>query len=168
MKKTMLFTGFAAAAFVAATTLAPAHAATSEYKFSLSGDKETPANMTKGSGDGTATFDDVTHILKYKVEFKDLTGPAVAAHFHGPAKEGVAAGVQVPVKSPAPLTSPITGQAIITAKQAMDLENGLWYFNIHTKVNPKGEIRGQVEKLGMVGKAAEDVKGSMGMGPGKP
>lgn len=164
MKKTILFSGFAAVAFFAAHTVAPAHAATSEYKFSLSGDKETPPNQTKGSGEGTATFDDVTHIFKYKVEFKDLTGPATAAHFHGPAKVGVPAGVTVPVKSPAPLTSPISGQALITAKQAKDLDAGLWYFNVHTAGNPKGEIRGQVEKLGAMGRAAESVKDTMGMG----
>jgi len=74
-----------------------------------------------------------------------LTGPVVAAHFHGPAAEGANAKPQIPVKV-SPLTSPIDGVATVTADQAKDLLEGKWYFNLHTSANPGGEIRGQVVK----------------------
>jgi hypothetical protein len=74
-----------------------------------------------------------------------LTGPAVAAHFHGPAAEGTNAKPQVAIKE-SPISSPIDGSATLTPEQAKDLEAGRWYFNLHTQANPGGEIRGQVLK----------------------
>ncbi len=52
-------------------------------------------------------------------------------------------GPQVAIKT-SPIVSPIDGTATLTAEQAKDLVDGKWYFNIHTKANPGGEIRGQV------------------------
>jgi CHRD domain len=72
-----------------------------------------------------------------------LTGPATAAHFHGPAAVGANAGVVVPFN---PVTSPITGKATLTDAQIADLETGKWYANVHTAANPGGEIRGQMVK----------------------
>ena len=91
-----------------------------------------------------ATLDAATEVLTYHIEFKDLTGPAVAAHFHGPAAVGVNAGPQVAMTKP--IMSPIDGTATLTADQAKDLLDGKWYFNVHTAANPGGEIRGQVVK----------------------
>ena len=70
-------------------------------------------------------------------------GPAMAAHFHGPAAVGAKAPPVLPVKATA---SPIEGQAVLTDAQISGLEAGLWYFNIHTAANPGGEVRGQVVK----------------------
>ena len=36
-------------------------------------------------------------MLQWKVTYEHLTGPATAAHFHGPAPVGQNAGVQVPI-----------------------------------------------------------------------
>ena len=120
------------------------YSATVHMKADLKGSSEVPAKDSPGTGTLTATLDTETNMLKYHVEFKGLSGPAAAAHFHGPAAEGVNAKPQVPVKNP--ITSPIEGTATLTAEQAKDLEDGKWYFNIHTAANPGGEIRGQVEK----------------------
>ena len=76
--------------------------------------------------------------------FKDLTGKAVAAHFHGPAPSGVNAGVQVPVAGG--VMSPMEGSATLTADQARMLQGGQMYFNVHTEANKAGEIRGQLGK----------------------
>jgi hypothetical protein len=86
-----------------------------------------------------------TNEFTYHIEFSGLTGPAVAAHFHGPAAEGVNAKPQLPIKG-SPVTSPIHGKATLTAEQAKDLLDGKWYFNLHTAANPGGEIRGQILK----------------------
>jgi hypothetical protein len=79
--------------------------------------------------------------LTYSATYKDLTGPVVAAHFHGPAAAGGNAPPVVPaVASP----SPIKGTATLTDAQIADLNAGKWYFNVHTAANPGGEIRGTV------------------------
>lgn len=120
-----------------------AQAATVNLKATLNTASEVPAKTGDGSGMLTATLDTSTHELKYHVEFTGLSGPATAAHFHGPAAAGANAGPQVPVKM-SPLASPIEGTAMLTPEQEKDLVAGKWYFNIHTKANPGGEIRGQV------------------------
>ena len=133
---------FAAALGVAGLTAAYAEEVT--YTASLNGASETPPNTTKGTGTLTAKFDTTTKLLSWTVDYSGLTGPALAAHFHGPAPEGKAAGVLVPIKDS--LDSPIKGSATLTDEQAKALTDGLIYFNIHTAANKPGEIRGQLEK----------------------
>jgi hypothetical protein len=70
-----------------------------------------------------------------------LSGPASAAHFHGPAAPGQNAGVIVPFPNP---ESPIRGEATLTEAQAADLLAGRWYVNVHSRAHPGGEIRAQV------------------------
>lgn len=121
-----------------------AQAAMVNLKATLSTASEVPAKTGDGSGMLTGTLDTSTHELKYHVAYKGLSGPATAAHFHGPAAAGANAGPQVAVKT-TPIDSPIEGTATLTPAQEKDLMDGKWYFNIHTKANPGGEIRGQVE-----------------------
>ena len=84
-------------------------------------------------------LDTTTKTLTYTVTFENLTGPATAAHFHGPAAPGANAGVQVPLGNNP--TSPIHGSAKLTDAQITELEAGKWYVNVHTAANPGGEIR---------------------------
>ena len=122
-----------------------AHAATIHLSADLKASTEVPPKDSAGTGTLTATLNTETNEFKYHVEFSGLTGPAVAAHFHGPAAAGANAKPQVPIKA-SPITSPIDGTATLTPEQAKDLVAGLWYFNIHTAANPGGEIRGQILK----------------------
>lgn len=115
-----------------------------KYKADLKASSEVPAADSKGSGTLEATYDTTTKKLTYSVAYKDLTGPATAAHFHGPADAKTNAGVVVPVNGA--VTSPIKGEATLTDAQAADLAAGKWYFNVHTAANKGGEIRGQVTK----------------------
>ena len=140
MKLTALSRAVLVASVLACVSLA-AQAATITFKATLKASTEVPANSSHGHGMLTATLNTDTNELKYHVTYSNLTGPATAAHFHGPAAPGANAGVQVPVTDPA---SPINGAATITAAQAKDLMDGKWYFNVHTAANPGGEIRGQV------------------------
>lgn len=137
------FRNLAIVSVVSLATLA-AHAATINLKADLKGASEVPPKEASGTGTVTATLDTDTNQLKYHVVYSGLTGPVVAAHFHGPAGEGVNAKPQVPVKGP--YEAAIDGSATITADQAKDLLDGKWYFNLHTAANPGGEIRGQVVK----------------------
>jgi len=96
----------------------------------------------KGSGDVLAMLDGKT--LTYTVNYKDLTGPAVAAHFHDASAPGGNGPPIVPATNVG--TSPIKGTATLTDAQIADLNAGKVYFNIHTAANPGGEIRGTLAK----------------------
>jgi CHRD domain len=120
---------------------AGALAATATYTADLKGSQEVPANDTAGTGSAELTYDPATKHLAWKVTYSGLTGPATAAHIHGPAAPGTNAGVAIKFENPA---SPVEGSATLTDAQAADLEGGKWYVNVHTSEHKSGEIRGQV------------------------
>ena len=103
---------------------------------------EVPPNASRAIGSVDAVFNKDTNLFRWKVNFSGLTGPATAAHFHGPAAIGANAGVALPWQGP--IVSPLEGRATLTPAQAADLMAGRWYANIHTVANPGGEIRGQM------------------------
>jgi CHRD domain len=119
-----------------------AQAETKIFKATLSGASEVPPTTGAGTGAATATLDTATNKLSWDVAYSGLTGPALAAHIHGPADPGQNAGVAVPLKV---TPSPITGSKVLTAAQMADLEAGKYYVNIHTAANKGGEIRGQLQ-----------------------
>jgi hypothetical protein len=120
----------------------PASAAVIPFYAALDPASEVPPKSGAGKGDARATLDTATKQLSYTVIFEGLSGPATAAHFHGPAAKDANAGVVVPFT--APVTSPYHGTATLTDDQIRDLEAGKWYVNVHTAANPGGEIRGQM------------------------
>ena len=144
MTSTVLRSTVAAIAFAGAMAFAaPSMAASMNFKAALDAKSEVPLTDSKGTGTVTATYDTTSKKLTWKGSYKDLTGPATAAHFHGPAETGKNAGVAVPI---APATSPLEGSATLTDAQAADLMAGKWYVNVHTAANKGGEIRGQLTK----------------------
>lgn len=125
--------------------LSAAAAAMIEYKATMTGKNEVPPTTSTGSGDVLATLDTNTKKLTYTMTYMGLTGPATAAHFHGPAAAGVNAGVAVPIgTNPA---SPTNGSVTLTDAQMKDLQAGKWYANVHTAANKGGEIRGQMVQV---------------------
>lgn len=120
---------------------------TVELKADLEPSSEVPPRVSHGHGALDATFDTSTKTLKWTATYEGLSGPVTMAHFHGPAPVGQNAGAQVPVPKDA-LASPIKGAKALTDGQVTDLMGGKWYFNIHTKAHPSGEIRGQVLPAG--------------------
>ena len=129
-----------------ATLLAGAGASADilHFEFPITADQTVPPVASAGSGMGSVTVDTDLLEMSWEITFADLSGDAVAAHFHGPAPVGVAAGVQVDIGAISGLASPMTGSAIITEEQLGQIVGGLWYVNIHTAMHPTGEIRGQV------------------------
>jgi hypothetical protein len=120
-----------------------AHAETIKLKTSLDGATEVPAVTTEGKGMAEVALDTATKKLTYTVTYSGLSGPAKAAHIHGPAAAGANAGVV------APLTvgpSPMTGEVTLTDAQIADLVAGKDYINIHTADHGSGEIRGWLMK----------------------
>jgi hypothetical protein len=134
--------------FVAAATLAlisvtaPAFAQAVNYQAELTGAAEVPPNLSPGTGSVVATYDPETRIFKWTIEYADLTGPATAAHFHGPADPGASAPPVVPIEGD--LASPISGEVTLTEEQVGELQTGKWYINIHTAQYPDGELRAQL------------------------
>ena len=125
---------------VAAASLLIAGAASAQmvhYSAKLAG-----AAGVKGSGDVFAMLEGKT--FSYTVNYKDLSGPAVAAHFH----DGVTPGGNGPPIVPAVVTPmTIKGTAMLTDAQIADLNAGKVYFNVHTAANPGGEIHGTLAAM---------------------
>ena len=114
------------------------------WKAHLTGKDEVPPNATTGMGDGTFTLNTATNELTWDVTFSGLTGPALAAHIHGPAAPGANAGVLVAFDPPKAAAGEIKGSNVILKSQVEDLKAGKWYVNVHTAANKGGEIRGQL------------------------
>jgi hypothetical protein len=145
------------------------------YTAVLSGLNENPPVPTTGTGSATITYDAVTHLLGLNISFANLVSPTTAAHIHccspQPANNaGVAtttptfAGFPLGVTSgtyvntldltlassynPAFVTNFAGGSlAVAEALLTAGLANNMSYVNIHTSLNPGGEIRGQIQAV---------------------
>jgi hypothetical protein len=153
-------TALATAAAALLLSTGTAFAEKINFSAELSGANEVPPVESSGTGTLEATFDTESMELSWTATYEGLTGDAQAAHFHGPASKTENAGVVVPLEGD--LTSPLEGSATLTEEQAQQLQDGLWYLNIHTAKYPDGELRGQV----MEGEL-EDAGGAMDSGAGE-
>lgn len=115
---------------------------------------EVPPVGNAPNASGTAAFTLRTATtMDFTLDVTGLTGAPIGAHIHGPAATGVNAGILVGF---APLASITTGRLIsgsfsTTAAAAVSFDsvlvlmrNGNAYVNVHTTLNPGGEIRGQI------------------------
>jgi hypothetical protein len=113
----------------------PLLAETLNLKADLKAANEVPPNDSPASGALTATFDTETRRLTWTLNYQALTGPVIAAHFHGPADPSKNSGIVVPFRV---MPSPITGTATVTEAQEADMLSGKWYANIQTGAHPGG------------------------------
>lgn len=113
-----------------------------------------PAMATPPTARGAAVllFDPATNTLNFMLAYAGLSGAAVAAHFHNGAF-GVAGPVvqticgpqnQNPLLGACPASGFLTGTWTVPANLAPALLSGGLYMNVHTQLNPAGEIRGQI------------------------
>jgi hypothetical protein len=113
------------------------------FKAALTAAQVTPhPKGTKPGASGTfkATLAGTT--LKWTLTYKNLTGPANAAHIHLGArgKNGMAL-----VALCAPCKSPVSGTAnSVTDDEAALMMKAGAYVNVHTDKNAEGEIRGEL------------------------
>jgi hypothetical protein len=117
-----------------------------------------PTTGTGGAIESGIWFDTVSSNLSFVLGygsaagFQDLTGPALAAHIHGPAPTTGSADVLFDLgPQHFPNSDPARGGLLRglvhyeTPESVEALMGGLHYINIHTAANQAGEIRGQLQ-----------------------
>lgn len=160
----------AAVALVTLSLLSTANATILVYTAFMDGPSESPPNASPGTGTARVDYDPNNHSMRVRADFADLIGTTTQAHIHAPTAVPLSgtAGVatQVPSFSGFPLgvtagsmdtTFDLTlagswNPAYVTANGgtaagaetalAAALAAGKSYFNIHSTVEPGGEIRG--------------------------
>lgn len=152
------------AAIAAAASLTAAAAADhiTTYMFDLGTEQTNPtANIPAGfnpTGSAIVNINTRDNAIDWEITYSGLTGPinAPGGHFHGPASLGNNGGLQVDIVGDfagtgsgmmlgQPAQGVLTGSYdAMTDQQMSDILAGLWYINIHTDLNPAGELRGQV------------------------
>ncbi len=115
------------------------------YTFDVCGEQEVPASMTDGYGGGILSTDRYANTAHIMFTSTRLTGPITAAHIHNAAR-GMNGGVlydlgPILVDNSGFVYEPIdqTGADLIFS--------GATYLNIHTAMNPGGELRGQIDNM---------------------
>jgi hypothetical protein len=98
---------------------------------------------TTPTGQLIGTLDTVTYKVTYQITYSGLSGPVVAAHFHGPAAIGQEAAVMLPI--PPPYKSGMHGTLTANAATEKAMLAGMTYVNLHTSKYPMGEARAQVK-----------------------
>lgn len=147
-----------AAALVVMAGAGAAHAQTLNFRAELSGNQEVPGVLTGSGGTATISLNTATRAVSYKIDVYNMPSGTTAAHFHvgGP-------GLTGPVVVNFTVVNSISNDfAIAGTATASDLVPrgtlgiGSWddflqalalgqiYVNVHSAVNPGGEIRGQV------------------------
>lgn len=130
------------------TAAAPAPNPVMTKTLQLSSSQEVPANDSKGTGTADISYNKDTKTLTYTVNYSGLTGDATMSHIHGIAPKGANAGVAhdlTPVLKKSASGSFMDSVKVGDKINEDSLLMGMYYFNIHTKKNPGGEIRGQIE-----------------------
>jgi len=145
------------------------------YDATLSGPGESPPNASPGTGFAAVDYNNTAHTLHVHVTFSGLVGTTTASHIHSPTAmpgtgtAGVATTVPYFAGFPIGVTSGTYDNTLdltsasswnpsyVTANGgtttgaetalASSLAAGDAYLNIHTTVDPGGEIRGFLEPV---------------------
>ncbi|MBI1950182.1 MAG: CHRD domain-containing protein [Acidobacteria bacterium] len=118
--------------------------AVTRFEFDLGGSQEEPKNTSLGTGSCTVNLDQPSGQVTVGCRYQGLSGPATAAHIHGPAQPGTNAGVIVPLAAIGGASGTVTGGGTLTPALVQAMLDGLTYVNVHTQLRPGGEIRGQI------------------------
>lgn len=116
------------------------------FEARLSADAQTAPTDSPGIGLAQFSLERSTLKLTWQVTFTGLTTAPTAVHIHGPARLGDDAPPVIDIAAASP-TSPLKGSAVLTEIQLELFLKGRVYVNIHSAKFPKGEIRGQIERV---------------------
>jgi hypothetical protein len=137
--------GLAAVAALAFTGAGAAQAAPpSSTTVPLSTGQEAPAPSV-GGAHGMFTYEIDGNELCYTLSVSGLSTPAVAAHIHV-GERNVPGPVVVPLSVPAATSFETSACTTADAALLANIDaNGMdYYVNVHTTLNPTGEVRGQL------------------------
>jgi len=144
-------------------TLAAVAVASAQTQYTISLDAAQDGGGARtGSGSGTLTLNG--NILTFDgagIPWSGLSANSTAAHIHGPSGpfpatgsvrydlvalgNTVVGGTSGTISGSVTLTDPPpSGGAYSLASQLADLNNSLWYINVHSSAFPGGEIRGVI------------------------
>lgn len=103
------------------------------------------ARRARGAFTGTLTRTDAGGELSWRITFRRLTGRAVAAHIHR-GERGKSGPIVLELCSPC--TSGMRDTLDVEGEELFrTIRQGGTYVNVHTKRNPRGEIRGQITRV---------------------
>lgn len=89
------------------------------------------------------------NILYFDISYQGLSSPRVSAHIHGLAPRNITAPIIFDLKPFFDTINGTSGRAVGKWRYPEALQVGilsnLTYVNIHSQLNPAGEIRGQIE-----------------------
>jgi hypothetical protein len=156
MRRLLSLAGAAALALLVGA--ASAEAQNLNFTALLSGSNETPGIASGAGGTATITLNTATRTVTYRVDVYNLPSGATAAHFHaaGPGVSGpvvVNFTVQMNISNDFSISGTASAADLVPRAdqgirswddfiQALTL--GQIYVNVHSSVNPGGEVRGQV------------------------
>jgi hypothetical protein len=138
----------------------PADAHLAGGRFRLTSQQEIPPPIDAEIASGTATLQLIQvatpggglgFTLQYDITVVNLTGAPTAAHIHA----GVAGSAGPPVHtlaftSATPGAGSLVGEVTgLTFADVEELLGGRRYLNVHTVQNPDGEVRGQIQLVGV-------------------
>lgn len=106
------------------------------------GMQEVPMVMTNAYGLGIFTLSKDENMINYQFIAQNLSGAITGAHLHMGAM-GVSGGVVQDLSGDI-MGNVISGSFMPTAMLVTAIKNGEIYINVHTAMNPSGEIRGQL------------------------
>jgi Ca2+-binding RTX toxin-like protein len=111
----------------------------------LSGSQEVPPVSSSAEARGSVVLSADGSSIVVRLSFSGLSSANTMSHIHGPAAPGVNGPVIFDLGSSGGTAGELGPlQFAITPQQRADLQNGLWYFNVHSSNNPSGEVRGQI------------------------
>jgi len=114
-----------------------------QFSAKMSGSQEVPAVTSDAQGIGIFTLDEKKSTLYINVSLSNLSGAITGMHIHE-GQVGENGGV---VFNLVPFLNGNRAKGVlrdITPDVITKLLNGSYYINVHTSLNPAGEIRGQI------------------------
>lgn len=120
------------------------------FSATLSGAAERPDPVeTNATGTGTFTLNDAETQLTYNVTATGLSGDVTGAHFHlsdngAEGSGGVVFGITENVADDGNGGVTVEGTWDVSADDVANIRAGDIYVNLHTDLNPAGEIRGNL------------------------
>ena len=117
-----------------------------QYSVSLTPDQATslsqPISLVKGSGTATVLVSTASNTIHYTLSVQKLSSAQASSFLHGFGVRGISAKNLYPL----PSGNPKSGVIVYPQHNEWGILAGLTYFSIPTVNNPKGEIRGQVDR----------------------